>query len=57
MDRPETRYARAPDSVHITYQVTGEGPSSSGPASPVEDRGTHALKGVPDEWRIYAVAN
>jgi class 3 adenylate cyclase len=19
------------------------------------DRGTHALKGVPDEWRIYAV--
>jgi class 3 adenylate cyclase len=21
-----------------------------------EDRGTHALKGVPDEWRLYAVA-
>jgi hypothetical protein len=19
------------------------------------DRGTHALKGVPDEWRLYAV--
>jgi hypothetical protein len=21
-----------------------------------EDRGTHELKGVPDEWRIYAVS-
>jgi class 3 adenylate cyclase len=21
-----------------------------------EDRGSHTLKGVPDEWRIYAVA-
>jgi class 3 adenylate cyclase len=20
-----------------------------------EDRGTHSLKGVPDEWRLYAV--
>ena len=20
-----------------------------------EDRGTHALKGVPDEWHLYAV--
>jgi class 3 adenylate cyclase len=21
-----------------------------------EDRGTHQLKGVPDEWRVYAVS-
>jgi class 3 adenylate cyclase len=21
-----------------------------------EDRGTHSLKGVPDEWHLYAVA-
>jgi class 3 adenylate cyclase len=21
-----------------------------------EDRGSHALKGVPDEWRLYALA-
>ena len=22
-----------------------------------EDRGTHTLKGIPDEWRLFAVAN
>jgi class 3 adenylate cyclase len=22
-----------------------------------EDRGTHALRGIPDQWRLYAVAS
>jgi len=26
MDRPETRYARTVDGVHIAYQAIGEGP-------------------------------
>jgi class 3 adenylate cyclase len=26
MDAPDTRYAKAPDDIHIAYQVTGEGP-------------------------------
>jgi hypothetical protein len=43
---------------------TREGsPSTSEPESPrwrgsgieFEDRGTHKLKGVPDEWRIFSV--
>ena len=41
MEIPETRYARSGD-VNIAYQVFGEG---------------HALKGVPGEWRLYAVAS
>ena len=26
IERPETRYARAPDGTHIAYQVVGSGP-------------------------------
>src|SRR5207247_1760406 len=54
--------------VHIGARVAAEaGPSQVLVSSTVkdlvvgsgiafEDRGSHALKGVPDEWRLYAVA-
>jgi hypothetical protein len=58
---PETRYARNGD-VHLAYQVVGDGPvtlvgSCSTPSGlELADRGEHALKGVPGEWRVFAVA-
>jgi hypothetical protein len=39
-ERSTTRYARSGD-ANIAYQVTGDGPFE--------------LKGVPGEWRLYAV--
>ena len=48
MQRPDVHYARSGD-VAIAYQGFGDGPVD------VEDRGGHALKGVPGEWRPYAV--
>ena len=33
-----------------------QAPSGASARSPVEDRGTHILKGVPDEWRVYAAS-
>jgi hypothetical protein len=54
--RPETRYARSGD-VNIAYQVVGEGPFDlvAGSGIEFEDRGVHPLKGLPGEWRLYAV--
>ncbi len=67
---PETRYAKSGD-VHIAYHVVGDGPFdlvfTPGWVSHVEyaweepslrfaDRGSHALKGVPGEWLLFAVA-
>lgn len=55
--------------VHISARVAakadaGEVLASStvkdlvaGSGLPFEDRGTHALKGVPGEWRLFAVGN
>ena len=66
----EVRYARSGD-VHIAYRVAGEGPFDvvlvPGTTSHVElawevpfiefeDRGTAELKGIPGNWRLFAVA-
>ena len=57
---PETRYARSGD-VNIAYQVVGDAPGDlvlmPGWVSNIEvqDRGSNALKGVPDEGRLFAV--
>ncbi len=45
-----TRYAKN-GNVHLACQVHGEGPRDR-----FQDRGVHALKGVPEEWRLFAVA-
>jgi hypothetical protein len=42
---PKTQYTKSGD-LHL---VAGSGLS-------FEDRGQHILKGVPGEWRLYAVA-
>lgn len=52
MDRPETRYAKTVDGVHIAYQILGEGPVAfvplnSGFASNVE---------IAWEWDVMATA-
>ncbi|MBI2161458.1 MAG: hypothetical protein HYU25_13970 [Candidatus Rokubacteria bacterium] len=58
--RPETHYARSGE-INIAYQVVGDGPRDlvlvPGWVSNIrfEDRGTHALKGVPGEWHLFAV--
>jgi len=44
---PDVQYTRSGD-VAIAYQVVGAGPLDV-------DRGTHELKGVPGEWRLYVV--
>jgi hypothetical protein len=68
MDAPDVSYARSGD-VAIAYQVVGEGPIDlvfvrgtlahllAGWDMPIEfdERGSHDLKGVPGEWRLYAV--
>jgi len=60
---PETRYARSGDD-HIAYQTLGNGPPDlvftvkdlvTGSDLAFVDRGRHQLKGVPQEWQIYAV--
>jgi hypothetical protein len=62
---PETRYARSGD-AHIAHQVMGHAPLDvvladqwfslvAGSGIGFEDRGMDALKGVPDEWRIFSV--
>ena len=60
MEIPETRF-------HIAARVSAlAGPGEvlvsstvkdlvAGSGIRFEDRGTHALKGVPDEWRLFAV--
>jgi class 3 adenylate cyclase len=60
---PATRYAKSGD-VHIAYQVADAHEvwvSSTvrdlvaGSGLRFADRGVHALKGVPGEWRLFAV--
>ena len=59
---PDTRYARSGD-VNIAYQVVGNEVWVShavkdlvaGSGLRFEDRGARALKGVPGEWRLFAV--
>ena len=63
---PRIRYARSGD-VHTGARVAAlAGPGEVLVSSTVKDlvagaglafepRGTHVLKGVPDEWRIFAV--
>ena len=53
--RPETRYAKSGD-VNIAYQLVGGGPLDLVAGSGLEFRehGTHTLKGVPGEWRLFA---
>jgi hypothetical protein len=48
MNIPETQYAMNGD-LAVAYIVVGSGIA-------FEDRGPHELKGVPGEWRLYAVA-
>ena len=54
---PEVRYARSGD-VLIAYEVVGDGPFDLvwTPGALSQDRGGAELKGVPGEWRLYAVA-
>jgi hypothetical protein len=44
---PDVQYARSGD-VNIAYQVTG-------PGLRFRERGSAELKGVAEEWRLYAV--
>jgi hypothetical protein len=49
---PKTHYAKASGGVHIATVkdlVAGSGIRFT-------DHGTHVLKGVPGEWRVFAVA-
>ena len=47
MEVPDVQYARSGD-VNIAYQVTG-------PGLRFRERGSAELKGVAEEWRLYAV--
>jgi hypothetical protein len=57
MSLPKTPYAKSGD-LHIAYQVTGQGPLDLVlvPGRRFGDRGAHTLKGVPEQWHLYAVA-
>jgi hypothetical protein len=41
MDVPRIRYARTADGLNIAYQVVSDG--------------DHDLRGIPGDWRLYAV--
>ena len=57
---PDVSYARSGE-VAIAYQTFGSGPvdvvvaTVAGSGLEFDDRGVHELKGVPGEWRLYAV--
>ncbi|CAN5189017.1 hypothetical protein BH18ACT12_BH18ACT12_03580 [soil metagenome] len=53
---PDIRYARSGD-VHVAYRVVGDGPLDlvAGSGIELDDRGAKELKGIPGEWRLYAV--
>jgi len=57
MSLPKTPYAKSGD-LHIAYQVTGQGRLDLVlvPGRRFGDRGAHTLKGVPEQWHLYAVA-
>ena len=48
---PQVRYARS-GAANIAYQVVGDGPELG-----FEERGPRELRGVPGEWRLYALAD
>jgi class 3 adenylate cyclase len=51
VEAPETRYARSGEAVvssTVRDLVAGSGIE-------FEDRGSHSLKGVQDEWHLYRV--
>jgi class 3 adenylate cyclase len=61
---PATRYARSGE-VGIAYRELGEGEVLAsrtvrdlavGSGIDFEPHGRHALKGVPEEWEVFAVA-
>ena len=67
---PKTQYAKSGD-LHIAYQMTGCGPLAGprevlvsgtvgdlvpGSGMRFEERRVHTLKGVPGEWRLFAVS-
>jgi hypothetical protein len=56
VDVPDVSYARS-GNVSIASQVVGEGRPDlvAGSGIGLEDRGLRELKGVPGEWRLYAV--
>jgi hypothetical protein len=64
-DAPDIRYARSGD-IDIAYTVTAQKSELlasrtvkdlvTGSGIAFADRGPHALKGVPEEWQLYAVA-
>jgi hypothetical protein len=45
--------------VAIAFAVVGDGPKDLvvGSGLSFADRGVHPLKGVPDEWHLYALAS
>jgi hypothetical protein len=51
--RPQTRYALSGD-ISIAYQVLGAG-LVAGSGITFAERGEHALKGLPDRLRLFAV--
>ncbi len=48
---PQIRYVKTSDGVSIAYAAAGEGP----PRVMFEDRGEHALKGIAEPQRVFAV--
>ncbi len=60
----DIRYARTRDGVSLAYRVDGDGPidivfvpgfAAFARLIAFDRRGQQPLKGVPGEWRIYAV--
>jgi len=49
---PVTRFTRV-DDLDYAYQVVG--PAAELDLVFIPGRGLHQLKGVPDEWQLYAV--
>jgi hypothetical protein len=48
MSTPPVRFDRSGD-VDVAYQIAGSGLQ-------LAYRGAHALKGIPGEWQVFAVA-
>lgn len=64
-DLPKTSWATTADAASIAYQVVGGSgqtivvihPWASHLEVYLVDRGEHRLRGVPEKWRVYAVAS
>ena len=59
MARPRTLYARS-DDVHVAYHVIAVTRTVrdlvAGSGIVFDDRGVHDLKGVPEQWSLYAAS-